>query len=98
MEENSIASGTKVTVVASMDVPHWSTWDDDRGRTSVPTKRRLQQMFFRGDKRLTAEVMYIAKESERDKLRRDGRVKVRVRDPSGSSVVITAEVAKLKKA
>jgi len=95
---NEVAAGTKVRIAQPMDVPHWSEWDDDKGRTSVPTKRRLQQLFFRGDKKVTGEVVYIAKESEREGLRRVGHVKVRVREASGSTVVITAEASKLVQA
>lgn len=90
-----IAAGSKVRISEPMDVPHWSEWDDDHGRTSVPTKRRLQVQFFRGDRKLHAEVMYIANEGERLKLQRQGRVKVRIRDASGSTVVITADSTKL---
>lgn len=90
-QANSFGSGTKVRMAQPMSVPQWSTWDDDKGRVSTPVKKRLQTMFFKGDKKVTAEVMYIAKETERDKLRRLGRVKIRIRDLSGASVVITAE-------
>ena len=73
-------------------VPTWSTWDDDGQRTSTPVKKRLQKQFFAGDKRVSAEVVYITNESERDKLRRSGRVKVQLRDPAGSLIVITAPI------
>ena len=76
----SLAAGTKVRVVEPMDVPEWSKWDDDAGRISSSVKRRLQQMFFRGNKNLSAEIVYIASEEERERLRRKGRIKVRVRD------------------
>ncbi len=89
------AAGTKVRVSEPGEIPEWSEWDDDHGRTSGSVKRRLQQMFFRGDKKITAEVVYIAKESEREGLQRKGRVKVRLRDPSGSALVITADPSKL---
>ena len=89
------AAGTKVRVAEPMDVPEWSEWDDDAGRTSGQLKKRLQGMFFRGDKKITAEVVYIAKESEREGLERKGRVKLRLREPSGSQLVITADPTKL---
>jgi len=90
-----LASGTKVRVAESMDVPSWSTWDDDKGRTSGPVKKRLQQRFFRADRKLTAEIVYIASEEVRERLRRKGQVKVRVRDQSGCAMVLTADPAKL---
>jgi hypothetical protein len=96
--ERQVAAGTKVRISESMDVPHWSEWEDDKGRTSVPTKRRLQQLFFRGDKKVNGEVVYIAKESEREGLRRLGQVKVRVREASGATVTITVEASKLVQA
>jgi len=61
-EGKHIAAGTKVSVAEPMDVPRWSEFDDDKGRTSVPTKRRMQLLFFRGDKKVTAEVVYIGNE------------------------------------
>ena len=97
-ENKYIAVGTKVKVIEPMEVPEWSTWDDDKGRTSGSVKKRLQGMFFRGDKKVHAEIVYIAKESVRDKLRRQGQIKVRLRDPSGAMLVITADPAKLVKA
>lgn len=93
-----LAAGTKVRVAQPMEVPEWSDWDDDKGRTSTPVKKRLQTMFFKGDKKVGAEIVYIAKETDRDKLRKLGRVKVRLRDASGASVIITAESEKLTKA
>lgn len=94
----NLAAGTKVRVTEPMEVPEWSEWDDDTGRCSTPVKKRLQTMFFKGEAKVGAEIVYIARETERDALRRLGRVKVRLRDSSGSSVVITADANKLTKA
>lgn len=94
----NLASGTKVRVGEAMGVPEWSVWDDDHGRTSGLVKKRLQAQFFKGDRKLTAEIVYIAKESERERLRRKGQCKVRVRDQSGCTLVITADPARLVKA
>lgn len=90
-----LAAGTKVRVIEPTNVPTWSEWDDDHGRTSPSLKRRLQTLFFQGDRKLTAEVVYIHNETEREKLRRLGRVKVRVRDPSGAMLAFTADPANL---
>ncbi len=91
-----IPSGSRVRVAAPGPVPHWSEWDDDKQRTSTPVKKRLQQQFFDGDRKVQAEVLYIGNESMRDRLRRDGRVKVQLRDSAGSIIVITAPVENLK--
>src|SRR5438552_18085729 len=93
----NLAAGTKVRIAEAMDIPEWSKWDDDAGRISSSVKKRLQQMFFRGDKKLTAEVVYIASEEERERLRRKGQVKVRVRDQSGCAITLTADPANLVK-
>ncbi len=93
-----LAVGTKVRVANPTEVPEWSTWDDDHGRISPSNKRRLQGLFFQGSNRVTAEVVYVGKEADRDKLRRLGRIKIRLRDPSGSSLVITADPAQLESA
>lgn len=95
MTDKSFAAGTRVKIAEAMEVPDWSKWDDDKGRLSTPVKKRLQQMFFKGDRKVTGEVVYISRETEREKLRRKGWVKVRVRDASGSAVNITAEATKL---
>ncbi len=89
-EGKHIAAGTRVRVAQPMPVPQWSECDDDKGRTSVPTKQRLQLLFFRGDKKVAAEVVYISNETERERLRRLGRVKVRIREASGAMVTCTA--------
>lgn len=96
-EGKHLAAGTKVKVAEPMAVPTWSECDDDKGRTSMPTRQRLQQLFFRGDKKVAAEVVYISNETERDRLRRQGRVKIRIRESSGSMIVCTAEAGKLCK-
>jgi hypothetical protein len=93
-----LAAGTRVQVSQSMDVPDTSVWDDDRGRSSTLVKKRLQSMFFKQDRKISGEVIYISRESEREKLRRKGLVKVRLRDASGSAVIITAEAAILARA
>jgi len=93
-----LAAGTKVRVREPMEVPEGSVWDDDKGRTSTPVKKRLQALFFKKDRKVTAEVVYIARESEREKLRRKGQVKVRIRDSSGSAVIVTAEASVLTRA
>jgi hypothetical protein len=95
MESKTFAAGTKVRVCESMDVPEWSEWDDDKGRTSGGVKKRLCQLFFRGDKKISGEIVYIAKESEREALKRKGQVKVRIKDQTGSMITITADPSKL---
>jgi hypothetical protein len=91
-----LAVGAKVRVAEPMEVPEWSTWDDDHGRTSSQIKKRLQYLFFQGNSKILGEIVYVAKESDRDKLRRQGRVKVRLRDPSGCMLVITADPTHLQ--
>lgn len=91
-----LSAGTRVKVHSPMSVPTDSTWDDDNQRTSTPVKKRLQQLFFKGDKRVHAEVVYVSSESVRAKLKSKDLVKVALRDPAGSSIVITAPTAHLK--
>ena len=93
-----LAVGAKVRITHPTEVPEWSTWDDDHGRISASIKTRLQGLFFQGSDKIVAEVVYIGKESEREKLRRLGRIKVRLRDPSGCMLVITADPAQLQSA
>lgn len=93
----TLVAGTKVKVITPGDPPAWSEWDDDKGRTGPPVKKRLQTQFFRGDPKIAAEVLYIANESERDELRKKGRVKVRIKEASGSMIVITADAGNLQK-
>ncbi len=92
---STINAGARVRVRKPGPVPEWSTWDDDGQRTSTPVKKRLQQLFFRGDKRVTAEVIYIGNESLRDRLKSKGQLKVELRDPAGASIVILAEATNL---
>lgn len=93
-----VSAGTRVRIRDAGPVPNWSEWECDGGRTSTPVKKRLQKMFFSADKKLSAEVVYISNESERDKLRNLGRVKVQIRDAAGSILVVTAPVDNLAKA
>ncbi|GAB4525867.1 MAG: hypothetical protein Kow00133_14580 [Amphiplicatus sp.] len=87
----NLAAGTKVKVAVPGDVPEYSTWDDDGGRISGNLKKRLQGLFFAGNPKIHAEIMYVSRESERARLRRKGLVKVRLRDPAGCSLTITAD-------
>jgi hypothetical protein len=86
-----LAVGTKVRVAEPMEVPEYSTWDDDHGRISASLKKRLQAMFFRGDRKLAAEIVYISKESERERLRRNGLIKIRLKDQAGCQLTLTAD-------
>lgn len=91
----SLTAGTRVKVSRPGPVPQYSTCDDDGQRTSPAVKRRLQTLFFQGDKRVNASVVYVSSESVRDRLKAKGHVKVELRDPAGSRVVILAEVTSL---
>jgi len=91
LETKSLIVGAKVHVAQPMDAPDGIEWDDDHGRTSGLLKKRLISSFFKQDKRIVGEVVYIAKESEREKLRRKGLVKIRLRHQSGSMLTITCE-------
>lgn len=91
LETKALSVGSKVFVTQAMDAPDGIEWDDDAGRTSGLLKKRLIASFFKQDKRISAEVVYIAKESEREKLRRKGLVKIRLRHQSGSMLTITVE-------
>ncbi len=92
-----LASGTVVRVVNSGPIPVWTKWDDDRGRTSAQVKRRVMQLFFSGDKRIQAEVVWIPSESARNELTRKGRVKVKCKESSGTTLTFTADATNLKK-
>lgn len=93
-----VSAGTRVKIRDAGPVPAWSEWENDGGRTSTPVKKRLQKQFYSGDKRVSAEVIYVGNESERDKLRNLGRVKIELRDQAGSMLVITAPTDNLAKA
>ena len=90
----SLPAGARVRVKKPGSVPEWSEWDPCQ-RTSTPVKRRLQQLFFLGDKRIQAEVLYISSEGLRERLRNQGRVRVELRDPAGCSIVILADAENL---
>ncbi len=93
-----ITSGNRVKVIKPGPVPVASKWDDDRQRSSPSVKRRLQTLFFKGDRRITSQVVYIGSESIRGRLRQKNQVKVELRDAAGSSIVITAEADNLRQA
>ena len=93
----SLGAGARVKVKTPGLVPEWSKWEPCQ-RTSSSVKRRLQQLFFKGDRRVSASVVYIANESARDRLKANGHTKVELRDAAGCSVVILAETRNLAKA
>lgn len=93
----SLSAGTRVKVIEPMSVPSESTWDRCE-RTSTSVKKRLQQMFFNADKRVSAAVVFIAGETERARMKRKELTKIELRDAAGSSIVITAPVNAVKAA
>lgn len=98
MQTRHVSAGARVKILNPGPVPAWSEWDDDAQRTSTPVKKRLQQLFFKGDRKIVAEVVYVSNEALRDKMRSLGRVKLALRDPAGASLVVTADAANLKSA
>ncbi|MEW6251657.1 MAG: hypothetical protein AB1716_13510 [Planctomycetota bacterium] len=91
----TLPAGARVRVRAPGPVPEWSTWDDDGQRSSTQVKKRLQQLFFRGDKRVRGEIVYVANESLRQRLKSKNQVKVQLRDPAGATIVILADATNL---
>lgn len=90
--------GSKVKLIAPSAVPEWCEYDDDRGRVSKHVKNVIRERFFKADPKLTAEIVHIARETEREKLRKLGRTKVRIRMPSGETIVIPVDLNLLTKA
>ena len=90
--------GLKVKLIAPMNVPTWCEWDDDRGRVSSHAKAVIRDKFFKGDPKVSAEIVHIPSEVEREKLRKLGRTKLRLRMPSGDSIIIAAELSHLTRA
>ncbi len=91
MRTSALAAGMRVKVRNPGGVPEWSKWDDDGQRTSNAVKRRLQQLFFRGDRRIAASVVYVSNESLRARLKARKQLKVELRDPAGARIVILAD-------
>lgn len=92
-----LSAGTRVKVIEPMSVPSDSVWDRCE-RTSTSTKKRLQEMFFKGDKRVTAAIVFVVGETERARMKRKELTKIELRDAAGSMIVITAPVNALKAA
>lgn len=90
-----LSAGTRVRVALPGVVPAWSTWDDDRQRSSPSVKKRLQTLFFKGDRRISSQIVYIGSESLREKLKKKNQVKVELSDAAGSQIVITADAGNL---
>ena len=95
LKARPLLAGTRVRVTKPMTVPLDSTWEDDFQRTSTSVKRRLQQQFFQGEKTIHAQIVYVASESERINLQRKNQLKVELRSPAGSTIVINAPVEHL---
>jgi hypothetical protein len=89
--KRSVTAGSRVKVVEAGPVPQGSEWDEDNQRTSTSTKKRLQKLFFEGNKKVQAEVVFVASETDRERLKRNKQIKVLVREPSGSSAVFTVD-------
>lgn len=93
-----LSVGSKVRMIAPIPVPNWCDFDDDRGRVAKHVKNVIRDKFFNADPKLSAEIVHVARETEREKLRKEGKAKVRVRMPSGDTIVITVELNMLTRA
>ena len=87
-----LSVGSKVKLIAPIAVPTWCEWDDDRGRVSKHTKAKIRDRFFNGDTKVSAELVYVPRETEREKLRKLNRTKIRLRLPCGESIIIPVEL------
>lgn len=96
--KQTISPGTKVRLIAPMEVPLWCQWDDDRGRVSNHVKQTIRDRFFKCDNKLTAELIHVPNETQREKLRKLGRAKVRIRTPAGETIVIVVDIDKITRA
>lgn len=94
----TFSAGQKVILTAAMTAPAWCVCDDDKGRVAKHVKKTILERFFKVDKKLTCEIVYVSNEVEREKLRKAGRAKVRVRTPAGECIIIPIEINKLKRA
>jgi len=94
----ALVSGTPCKVITPGPPPPGIEWDDDHQRTSSQLKKRMIENFFRGNKKMKAEIAWITSESVRDQLRRKGFMKVKVRESAGSMITFTAPAANLRKA
>ena len=93
-----MTAGTRVKVSTPGPVPVTSVWDDDRQRCSPSVKKRLQALFFKGDRRISSQVVYIGSESMRERLKKKNLMKVELRDPAGSRIIITADADNIMRA
>jgi hypothetical protein len=94
----ALSSGTQVRVIRPGPVPLGMEADDDRGRLGVQVKKRMMEQFFKGDKKLKAEIAWVTSESEREGLRRKGLTKIKVKEASGNTLIFTAPMNNLEKA
>lgn len=60
------------------------------------TRRQLIEGFWKGHRGISGQVAYVANESERDRLRRQGKVLIHLRDVSAQKVSIIVPAALLR--
>jgi len=95
VRKSALSAGAPVRVRTPGPVPEWSEWEPCQ-RTSTAVKRRLQELFFKGDKRVHAQIIYVGSEAERDRLKLQNRAKVQLRDAAGNTVVAMADLENLQ--
>lgn len=95
--QKEFTSSTKVKVTEPGDPPTDIEWVRDihiNGRT----RRQLTSQFWKQHRGIIGQVSYVSSESQREKLRREGKVMVHVSDPSAQSIVLIIPVKYLTKA
>ena len=90
-------SGTTVrSVELHLNIPKVK-WDDDFQKTSPYVKKQLIRKFFSQNKKVKGEIIYITSESKKMELKKKSLIKIRLKEISGTSVIISCPINYLEK-
>lgn len=95
--QTQFSSSTKVTVAEPGQPPQDLKWVKDL-HVNPRTRKQLIEGFWNQHRRISGQVMFVASDSEREKLRREGKVMVRISDLSAQHITVIVPATLLKKA
>jgi hypothetical protein len=82
-----LSANSKVKVVMPGPPPEDLKWVKDL-RLNPRTRKQLIEGFWKGQRTIHGHVAFVANEADRDRLRREGKVMVRLSDLSAQQVTI----------
>ena len=82
-----LSTSTKVQVTDPGSPPNNVEWVRDI-HINPRTRKQLIEGFWKRKRGISGQVAYVANESDRTRLRKEGKLRIQIRDPSAQAITI----------